>query len=121
MQDGYGFLRGTDTNFSDSLNDAYVSSTQIKRFALRNGDVVTGQVRPPKEQERYYALLKIEAINYLSPEESKKSQLFENMTPLYANDQIKLEYKQENLTGRMIDMFAQIDKSQSGLIVAQPR
>ncbi|HIC44230.1 MAG TPA: transcription termination factor Rho [Sulfurimonas sp.] len=121
MQDGYGFLRGTDTNFSDSVNDAYVSSTQIKRFALRNGDVVTGQVRPPKEQERYYALLKIEAINYLPPEESKKRPLFENLTPLYAQDQIKLEYKKDHLTGRMLDMFSPIGKGQRGLIVAPPR
>ena len=121
MQDGYGFLRGTDTNFSDSVNDAYVSSTQIKRFALRNGDVVTGQVRPPKEQERYYALLKIEAINYLPPEESKKRPLFENLTPLYAMDQIKLEYNKDNLTGRMLDMFSPIGKGQRGLIVAPPR
>jgi transcription termination factor Rho len=121
MQDGYGFLRGTDTNFSDSVNDAYVSSTQIKRFALRNGDVVTGQVRPPKEQERYYALLKIEAINYLPPEESKKRPLFENLTPLYAMDQIKLEYNQDKLTGRMLDMFSPIGKGQRGLIVAPPR
>jgi len=121
MQDGYGFLRGTDTNFSDSVNDAYVSSTQIKRFALRNGDVVTGQVRPPKEQERYYALLKIEAINYLPPEESKKRPLFENLTPLYAQDQIKLEYDKDRLTGRMLDMFCPIGKGQRGLIVAPPR
>ena len=121
MQDGYGFLRGTDTNFSDSVNDAYVSSTQIKRFALRNGDVVTGQVRPPKEQERYYALLKIEAINYLPPEESKKRPLFENLTPLYAQDQIKLEYDKDKLTGRMLDMFSPIGKGQRGLIVAPPR
>ncbi|MDF1880619.1 transcription termination factor Rho [Sulfurimonas sp. MAG313] len=121
MQDGYGFLRGTDTNFSDSVNDAYVSSTQIKRFALRNGDVVTGQVRPPKEQERYYALLKIEAINYLPPEESKKRPLFENLTPLYAQDQIKLEYDKDRLTGRMLDMFSPIGKGQRGLIVAPPR
>ncbi len=121
MQDGYGFLRGTDTNFSDSVNDAYVSSTQIKRFALRNGDVVTGQVRPPKEQERYYALLKIEAINYLPPEESKKRPLFDNLTPLYAMDQIKLEYNPDHLTGRMLDMFSPIGKGQRGLIVAPPR
>lgn len=121
MADGYGFLRGIDTNFSDSVNDAYVSSTQIKRFALRNGDVVTGQVRPPKEQERYYALLKIEAINYLPPEESKKRPLFENLTPIYALDQIKLEYNPDKLTGRMLDMFSPIGKGQRGLIVAPPR
>ena len=122
MQDGYGFLRSIDTKqFSDSLNDAYVSSTQIKKFALRNGDVVTGQVRPPKDQERYYALLKVEAINYLPPAESKKRPLFENLTPLYATEQLKLEYKPENLTGRMMDLFSPIGKGQRGLIVASPR
>lgn len=121
MQDGYGFLRGIDKNFSDSVNDAYVSSTQIRRFALRNGDVVTGQVRPPKEQERYYALLKIEAINYLPPEESKKRPLFENLTPIYALDQIKLEFDANKLTGRMLDLFSPIGKGQRGLIVAPPR
>jgi len=121
MQDGYGFLRAIDSTFSDSVNDAYVSSTQIKRFSLRNGDIVTGQVRPPKDQERYYALLKIEAINYLPPEESKKRPLFENLTPLYALDQLKLEYKPERLTGRMMDLFAPIGKGQRGLIVAPPR
>ena len=122
MQDGYGFLRSIDTKqFSDSLNDAYVSSTQIKKFALRNGDVVTGQVRPPKDQERYYALLKVEAINYLPPAESKKRPLFENLTPLYAAEQLKLEYKPENLTGRMMDLFSPIGKGQRGLIVASPR
>lgn len=122
MQDGFGFLRSIDTKqFSDSLNDAYVSSTQIKKFALRNGDVVTGQVRPPKDQERYYALLKVEAINYLPPAESKKRPLFENLTPLYAAEQLKLEYKPENLTGRMMDLFSPIGKGQRGLIVASPR
>ena len=121
MQDGYGFLRAIDTGFSDSMHDAYVSSTQIKRFALRNGDTVTGQVRPPKDQERYYALLKIEAINYLPPEESKKRPLFENLTPLYALDQLILEYKPNNLTGRMMDLFSPIGKGQRGLIVAPPR
>ncbi len=121
MQDGYGFLRAVDQSFSDSLHDAYVSSTQIRRFALRNGDIVTGQVRAPKDQERYYALLKVEAINYLPPEESKKRPLFENLTPLYALDQIKLEYQPTKLTGRMMDLFAPIGKGQRGLIVAPPR
>ncbi|WP_345975154.1 transcription termination factor Rho [Sulfurimonas sp. HSL3-7] len=121
MQDGYGFLRSIDTTFSDSLHDAYVSSTQIKKFALRNGDVVTGQVRPPKDQERYYALLKVEAINYLPPAESKKRPLFENLTPLYALEQLKLEYKPEKLTGRMLDLFSPIGKGQRALIVAPPR
>ncbi len=121
MGDGYGFLRSIDKSFSDSLNDAYVSSTQIKRFALRNGDVVTGQVRPPKDQERYYALLKIEAINYMPPEESKKRPLFENLTPLYALEQLTLEYGANRLTGRMLDLFSPIGKGQRALIVAPPR
>jgi transcription termination factor Rho len=121
MPDGYGFIRSIDKSFNESINDAYVSNTQIKRFALRNGDVVTGQVRPPKEQERYYALIKIEAINYLPPEESKKRPLFENLTPLYACDQIKLEYTEKGLTGRMMDLFSPIGKGQRGLIVAPPR
>jgi transcription termination factor Rho len=121
MQDGYGFLRAIDQSFSDSLHDAYVSSTQIRKFALRNGDVVTGQVRPPKEQERYYALLKIEAINYMPPDESKKRPLFENLTPLYALEQLKLEYEPNRLTGRMMDLFSPIGKGQRGLIVAPPR
>ncbi len=121
MQDGYGFIRSIDKSFDESINDAYVSNTQIKRFALRNGDVVTGQVRPPKEQERYYALIKIEAVNGLPPEESKKRPLFENLTPLYATEQIKLEYREKGLIGRMMDLFAPIGKGQRGLIVAPPR
>lgn len=121
MQDGYGFIRSIDKSFNESINDAYVSNTQIKRFALRNGDVVTGQVRPPKEQERYYALIKIEAVNSLPPEESKKRPLFENLTPIYAAQQIKLEYREKGLTGRMMDLFSPIGKGQRGLIVAPPR
>ena len=121
MQDGYGFIRSIDKSFNESINDAYVSNTQIKRFALRNGDVVTGQVRPPKDQERYYALIKIEAVNSLPPEESKRRPLFENLTPLYPLDRFKLEYKEKNFTGRMLDLFSPIGKGQRGLIVAPPR
>ncbi|MEN4054172.1 transcription termination factor Rho [Sulfurimonas sp. NWX79] len=121
MQDGYGFIRSIDKSFNESINDAYVSNTQIKRFALRNGDVVTGQVRPPKDQERYYALIKIEAVNSLPPEESKKRPLFDNLTPLYPEEQLKLEYREKGLTGRMLDLFAPIGKGQRGLIVAPPR
>ncbi|MFT5835258.1 MAG: transcription termination factor Rho [Sulfurimonas sp.] len=121
MQDGYGFIRSIDKSFNESINDAYVSNTQIKRFALRNGDVVTGQVRPPKDQERYYALIKIEAVNDLPPEESKKRPLFENLTPIYPLDQIKLEYREKGLTGRMMDLFCPVGKGQRGLIVAPPR
>ncbi len=121
MNDGYGFLRSEDGNFANSSNDTYVSSTQIRRFALRNGDIVTGQVRQPKEQEKYYALLKIEAINYLPPEESKKRPLFDNLTPLYAVEQLKLEYHPMHLTGRVLDLFSPIGKGQRALVVAPPR
>jgi transcription termination factor Rho len=121
MNDGYGFLRSEDGNFANSSNDTYVSSTQIRRFALRNGDIVTGQVRQPKEQEKYYALLKIEAINYLPPEESKKRPLFDNLTPLYAVEQLKLEYNPMKLTGRVLDLFSPIGKGQRALVVAPPR
>lgn len=120
-QEGYGFLRSIDENFSGSRNDAYVSSTQIRKFALRNGDIVTGQVRSPKDQERYYALLKVEAINYHSPDEMKNRPLFENLTPLFPIQQIKLEYNSFKITGRMLDLFAPIGKGQRALIVAPPR
>ena len=119
--EGYGFLRAIDENFSGSQNDAYVSSTQIRRFTLRNGDIITGQVRSPKDQVRYYALLKVEAINYQSPEEMKNRPLFDNLTPLFPTEQIKLEYNSFKITGRMLDLFAPIGKGQRALIVAPPR
>jgi transcription termination factor Rho len=121
-EQGFGFLRAIDGNFSDTSNDSYVSATQIRRFALRTGDIVTGQVRPPtKEKENYYALLKIEAINYLPINESKKRALFDNLTPLYSSEQFNLEYESQRLTGRVLDMFAPIGKGQRGLVVAPPR
>jgi len=119
--DGFGFLRALDADFSNSSSDAYVSATQIKKFALRTGDIVTGQVRSPKDQERYYALLKIEAINYLPLAESRNRPLFENLTPLYPTQKIKLEYDPQKLTGRVLDLFAPVGKGQRGLIVAPPR
>lgn len=119
--EGYGFLRGIDSNFTDSPNDTYVSQSQIRRFALRTGDIVTGQVRSPKDQERYYALLKIEAINYLSLEEIKNRPLFDNLTPLFPLEQLKLEYNPTKVTGRMLDLFSPIGKGQRALIVAPPR
>ena len=119
--ENYGFLRGVDENFSDSQNDAYVSLTQIRKFALRNGDLVTGQVRPPRDQERYYALLKIEAINHLSLEEAKNRPLFDNLTPLFPTEQLKLEYDISKVTGRILDLFSPIGKGQRALIVAPPR
>ncbi len=121
MHDGYGFLRNVDENLSDSQNDAYVSATQVRKFALRTGDIVTGQVRPPKDQERYYALLKIEAVNYLPLKESRNRPLFENLTPLYPTEKIKLEYDPLKLTGRVLDLFIPIGKGQRALIVAPPR
>ena len=119
--DGFGFLRGIDINFSNGSQDSYVSATQIRKFALRNGDIVTGQVRPPKDQEKYYALLKIEAINYLPLKESKNRPLFENLTPLYPQERINLEYDPNQLTGRVLNLFSPIGKGQRGLIVAPPR
>ena len=121
MPDGYGFLRSIDGNFANSSSDTYVSATQIRKFALRNGDVITGQVRQPKDQEKYYALIKIEAINYMPIEEAKKRPLFDNLTPLYPNEQLKLEYQPEKLTGRVIDLFSPVGKGQRSLIVAPPR
>lgn len=119
--DGYGFLRATDANLSDSANDTYVSLSQIKKFALRVGDIITGQVREPREQEKYYALLKIEAINYKSIQEAKERPLFDNLTPLFPTQKLKLEYEPMKLTGRVLDLFTPIGKGQRGLIVAPPR
>ncbi|MBE3022524.1 transcription termination factor Rho [Campylobacter sp. RM13119] len=119
--EGYGFLRSVDANLSDSSNDAYVSNSQIRKFALRVGDIVTGQVREPKDQEKYYALLKIEAINYMPLVEAKERPLFDNLTPLFPTEKIKLEYDPMHLTGRVLDLFTPIGKGQRGLIVAPPR
>ncbi len=119
--EGYGFLRGMDSNLSDSVNDAYVSNSQIRKFALRVGDIVTGQVREPKDQEKYYALLKIEAINYLPLQEAKERPLFDNLTPIFPTEKIKLEYDAMKLTGRILDLFTPIGKGQRELIVAPPR
>ena len=119
--EGYGFLRALTESLADSQNDTYVSQSQIRRFALRNGDIVTGQVRAPKDQERYYALLKIEAINYMSLEENKNRPLFDNLTPLLPQQQLKLEYESSKVTGRMLDLFSPIGKGQRALIVAPPR
>ncbi|GGD42147.1 transcription termination factor Rho [Malaciobacter pacificus] len=119
---GFGFLRAIDGNFSDTSNDSYVSATQIRKFALRTGDIVTGQVRPPnKDSEKYNALLKIEAINYLPVKESKNRPLFDNLTPLYSADRFTFEYDSNRMTGRMLDLFAPMGKGQRGLIVAPPK
>lgn len=121
VADGFGFLRATDANLSDSANDTYVSQSQIKKFALRVGDIITGQVREPKDQEKYYALLKIEAINYKSIAEARERPLFDNLTPLFPTEKLNLEYDPMKLTGRVLDLFTPMGKGQRALIVAPPR
>ena len=121
VPDGFGFLRATDSDISDSTNDTYVSLSQIKKFALRVGDIITGQVREPKDQEKYYALLKIEAINYKSIAEAKERPLFDNLTPLFPTEKLNLEYDPMKLTGRVLNLFTPIGKGQRALIVAPPR
>ena len=121
VPDGFGFLRAMEGNFGDSQNDTYVSLSQIKKFALRVGDIITGQVREPKEGEKYYALLKIEAINYKSINEAKQRPLFDNLTQIFPTEQLKLEYDPLRLTGRVLDLFTPIGKGQRALIVAPPR
>ena len=121
LPDGFGFLRAPDYNYLPGPDDIYVSPSQIRRFDLQTGDTISGQIRPPKENERYFALLKVEAVNFENPELIKEKILFDNLTPLYPEDRINLETEQENLTTRIMDMLTPIGKGQRGLIVAQPR
>ena len=121
LPDGYGFLRSPDYNYLPGPDDIYVSPSQIKRFGLRTGDTVSGQIRPPKESERFFALLKVEAVNFENPEEAKKKILFDNLTPLYPEEKIELEHKPQDFSSRIMDMLTPIGKGQRGLIVAQPK
>ncbi|MDZ7263027.1 MAG: transcription termination factor Rho [candidate division KSB1 bacterium] len=121
LPDGYGFLRSPDYNYLPGPDDIYVSPSQIKRFGLRTGDTVSGQIRPPKENERFFALLKVEAVNYENPEEAKSKILFDNLTPLYPQSRIQLEYSPTNYSTRIMDLLTPIGKGQRGLIVAQPK
>ena len=121
LPDGYGFLRAADYNYLPGPDDIYVSPSQIKRFSLRKGDVVSGQIRPPKENERFFALLKVEAVNFENPEEAKDKIIFDNLTPLYANEKIQLEYDSKEYATRTMDMLTPIGKWQRGMIVAQPK
>ncbi|MHB1587298.1 MAG: transcription termination factor Rho [Acidiferrobacteraceae bacterium] len=124
LQDGFGFLRSADSSYLAGPDDIYVSPSQIRRFNLRTGDTVTGNIRPPKESERYFALLKVENINFQSPEEARNKVLFENLTPLHPLNRLKLERDNgstENLTARVIDLIAPIGKGQRGLIVSSPK
>lgn len=124
LQDGFGFLRSADCSYLAGPDDIYVSPSQIRRFNLRTGDTVAGKIRPPKEGERYFALLKVNNVNFTRPEQSKNKVLFENLTPLFPDERLKLEIgngSTEDLTGRIIDLVAPIGKGQRGLIVAPPK
>jgi transcription termination factor Rho len=121
LPDGYGFLRAPESNYLPGPDDIYVSPSQIRRFDLRTGDTVSGQVRPPKEGERYFALIKVEAINFEPPDNAKDKVLFDNLTPLYPSERLRLETSVDNLTARVLDMMTPIGKGQRGLIVAAPR
>ncbi|HWP59377.1 MAG TPA: transcription termination factor Rho [Candidatus Acidoferrales bacterium] len=121
LPDGFGFLRAPDYNYLPGPDDIYVSPSQIRRFNLRTGDIVSGQIRPPKEGERYFALLKVEAINYEDPERARDKILFDNLTPLFPNERLRLEYRPDEYTTRIIDLLTPIGKGQRGLIVAAPR
>ncbi len=124
LQDGFGFLRSSDCSYLAGPDDIYVSPSQIRRFNLRTGDTISGKIRPPKEGERYFALLKVSDVNFTGPEQSKNKVLFENLTPLFPNKRLMLESgngSTEDLTGRIIDLCAPIGKGQRGLVVAPPK
>jgi transcription termination factor Rho len=121
LPDGFGFLRAPDYNYLPGPDDIYVSPSQIRRFDLRTGDTISGQVRPPKDSERYFALLKVEAINFEGPEAARDKILFDNLTPLYPLGRLRLEHDPENLTTRVMDLLTPIGKGQRGMIVAAPR
>jgi transcription termination factor Rho len=121
LPDGFGFLRAPDYNYLPGPDDIYVSPSQIRRFDLRTGDTIAGQVRPPKDTERYFALLKVETINFETLEQARDKILFDNLTPLYPMERLRLEYDSENLTTRVMDLLCPIGKGQRGMIVAAPR
>lgn len=121
LPDGYGFLRAADYNYLPSPDDIYVSPSQIKKFALRTGDTISGQVRPPKEGERFFALLKVEAVNYDGPEKIRERTLFDNLTPLYPNERLLLEVAPNDLSTRIMDLLTPIGKGNRGLIVSPPK
>jgi transcription termination factor Rho len=121
LPDGFGFLRAPEYNYLPGPDDIYVSPSQIRKFDLRTGDTVSGQIRPPKEGERYFALIKVEAINFESPDQAREKVFFDNLTPLYPDEMLKMEVTAENLSARVIDLVTPLGKGQRGLIVAPPR
>jgi transcription termination factor Rho len=121
LPDGFGFLRAPDYNYLPGPDDIYVSPSQIRKFDLRTGDTISGQIRPPKEGERYFALIKVEAINFEPPDESRNKIFFDNLTPLYPQERIRLETAKDNISARVLDLLTPIGKGQRGLIVAPPR
>jgi transcription termination factor Rho len=121
LPDGFGFLRAPDYNYLPGPDDIYVSPSQIRKFDLQTGDTVSGQVRPPKDGERYFALIKVEAVNFESPDQARNKLFFENLTPLYPQERLRLETVSDNLSGRVMDLMTPIGKGQRGLIVAPPR
>jgi transcription termination factor Rho len=121
LPDGFGFLRAPDYNYLPGPDDIYVSPSQIRKFDLRTGDTVSGQIRPPKEGERYFALIKVEAINFEPPDEARNKIFFDNLTPLYPQERLRLETTQDNISGRVLDLLTPIGKGQRGLIVSPPR
>src|SRR3982075_766989 len=121
LPDGFGFLRAPEYNYLPGPDDIYVSPSQIRKFDLRTGDTVSGQVRPPKDGERYFALIKVEAVNFEHPDMAREKTLFDNLTPLYPDKRVKMETTKENLTGRVLDLLCPVGKGQRGLIVAPPR
>jgi len=121
LSEGFGFLRSTDSNYLPGPDDIYISPSQIKRFGLKTGDTISGQIRPPKDNEKYFALLKVETINYDDPAVAKDKIIFDNLTPIYPNERIRLETISENMSTRVMDLFTPIGKGQRGLIVAPPR
>ena len=121
LPDGFGFLRAPDYNYLPGPDDIYVSPSQIRKFDLQTGDTVSGQVRPPKDGERYFALIKVEAVNFESPDQARNKLFFENLTPLYPQERLRLETTPDNLSSRVMDLMTPIGKGQRGLIVAPPR
>ncbi|MBE3142016.1 MAG: transcription termination factor Rho [Thermoplasmata archaeon] len=121
LPDGFGFLRAVDYNYLPSPDDIYISPSQIRRFNLKTGDTISGEVRPPKEGEKYFALLKVDTVNFESPEQARDKILFDNLTPLYPLEKLNLEFDPENFSTRTLDLFAPIGKGQRALIVSPPR